>query len=65
MATFEKVGKRIDDEMRKLRRFYETEVRPTTKRRLGAALRSAATRLAKLAREVEGRQRARARRRAT
>lgn len=55
MATFEDVGRSIDREVEKLRQFFEAEVRPTTERRLVAALRAASKRLAKLAEDLDER----------
>jgi hypothetical protein len=55
MASFEQVGERIDRELEKLRRFFETELRPTTERKAIEALRQASRRLAKLAEDLEAR----------
>ena len=55
MATFEDVGRTIDREVEKLRRFFEAEVRPSTERRLVAALRAASKRLTQLAEELDAR----------
>lgn len=53
MPSFEHVGRAIDEELRKLKRFLSEEVRPTTKRRLAEALRVASQRLGKLAEELD------------
>jgi len=53
MARFEDFGRTIDRELEKLHEFIETEVKPTTQRRLIEALRATWKRLAELAREVE------------
>ncbi len=55
MASFEQVGQRIDRELEKLRRFFETELKPTTERKAIEALRHASRRLAKLAEDLEAR----------
>lgn len=53
MSSFEDAGRSIDRELKKLRQFFEGEVKPTTKRRAVDALRAAAERLAKLAEELD------------
>lgn len=55
MANFERIGQKIDCELDRLKRYLETEVRPATKKRLAAALRSTSARLAKMARELDRR----------
>ena len=55
MPNFEQVGRTIDQELEKLRRYIETEVKPTTQRRVVQALRRASRRLAEVARELEAR----------
>jgi DNA anti-recombination protein RmuC len=49
----EQVGQTIDRELEKLRAYIETELKPTTQRRVLQALRAASKRLAELARELE------------
>ena len=55
MSSFEDFGKRVDEEMQKLRHFFETEFKPTTARKTAAALREAAQRLNKAADDIEAR----------
>lgn len=53
MPSFEHLGRAIDEELRKLKRFLSEEVRPTTKRRLADALRATSQRLEKLADQLD------------
>ena len=53
MATFEEVGRAVDREVERLRRFFETEVRPSTQKQLVAALRAASKRLNNLAEKLD------------
>ncbi len=53
MPKLEEVGRALDRELKKLREFFESEVKPTTQRRLVQALRAASKRLAELASELE------------
>jgi hypothetical protein len=55
MRTFEQVGRRIDRELKKLRRFFETEVKPATEEKAVKALRMASKRLAEVAEELAAR----------
>ncbi|GEM_PF-1388557 len=55
VANFEEVGRRIDQEFRKLRRYLEKEVKPATQRKAIEALRKASRRLADAASELEAR----------
>lgn len=55
MSTFEDVGKKIDDEMEKLRAYWKDKVGPNTERQAAAALRKVSERLAKAAEELEAR----------
>ena len=55
MDTFEDVGRVIDREVDKLRRFFEGEVKPTTERQLAAALKAASKTLGELAEKLEAR----------
>jgi len=55
MTRFEQAGRTIDRELEKLRRFFETEVKPTTQRRAVQVLRAASKRLTELARDLERR----------
>lgn len=54
MPSFEDAGRVIDRELEKLQRFFEKEVKPTTKRRAVDALKATARKLSKLARDMEG-----------
>ena len=55
MPNLEDIGRRIDRELTKLRRFLETEFRPTTERKAVEALRGASRRLAEVADQLEAR----------
>ena len=55
MANLEDIGRKLDRELEKLRRFFETELRPTTERKAIEVLRTASKRLGKLAEEIESR----------
>jgi len=55
MVNLEDVGRKLDRELEKLRRFLETELRPTTERKAVEVLRTASKRLGKLAEEIESR----------
>ncbi|HLE37180.1 MAG TPA: hypothetical protein VI699_08530 [Candidatus Acidoferrales bacterium] len=55
MVNLEDVGRKLDRELEKLRRFFETELRPTTERKAVEVLRTASKRLGKLAEEIESR----------
>ncbi len=55
VANFEEVGRQIDRELKKLRRYLEKEVKPATGRKAVAALRKASERLADAAKELEAR----------
>jgi hypothetical protein len=55
MATLEDLGKRIDQELERLRIFVDTELKPTTRDKGAAALRAASKKLAELANELESR----------
>jgi len=55
MGAFEEFGQAMDRELEKLRRFFETEVKPTTLRGAAEALRSTSQRLTRLAQELEER----------
>ena len=55
MVNLEDVGRKLDREIEKLRRFVETELRPTTERKAIKVLRAASERLGKLAEELESR----------
>lgn len=55
MGTFEEFGQVMDKELEKLRRFFQSEVKPATLRSAADALRSTSGRLARLADELEER----------
>ena len=55
MAHLEEVGRKLDRELEKLRRFFEAEVKPTTERKAVEVLRIASKRLSELAEEIESR----------
>ncbi len=55
MPNFERVGRKIDEELQKLRQFLETELKPTTERKAIEALRKASKRLAAAADQLEAR----------
>lgn len=53
MPGFEDAGRTLDRELEKLRQFFESEVKPATKKSAVQALRAASRRLARLAEELE------------
>jgi hypothetical protein len=55
MDRFEEFGRRIDEELARLRRYLEQEVAPETERRTASFLREAAKKLAEAAAKVEAR----------
>ncbi len=55
MANFEEFGRTVDEEMKKLKEFFETEVKPGAKRGAVDALRTASARLKELADDLERR----------
>lgn len=55
MGTFEDFGQVIDQELEKLRRFFRSEVKPTTLRSAADALRFTSDRLARTASDLEER----------
>ncbi len=55
MPSFEEFGRAVDEEMKKLRKFFETELKPGAKRGAVEALRTASQRLEELARDLERR----------
>jgi hypothetical protein len=55
MDKFEDVGKRIDEELTKLRKFVEEEVAPETERRTAAFLREVSEKLTSAASKLESR----------
>jgi hypothetical protein len=55
MDKFEEFGRRIDEELARLRNYVEQEVAPETERRSAAFLREAAKKLEEAAAKVEAR----------
>ena len=56
MDRFEEIGRRIDEELVKLRRYIETEVAPETERRSAEFLREVSAKLNEAAAKLEARQ---------
>ncbi len=55
MATFEQIGRKIDGELEKMRRYIGKELKPATRRKAVEALRKASKGLADAAKELEAR----------
>jgi hypothetical protein len=55
MDKFEEFGKRVDEELTRLRRYIETEVAPETERRGAQFLREVSEKLAEAASKLEAR----------
>jgi len=55
MDKFEEFGKRIDEELTRLRRYIETEVAPETERRSAEFLREVSAKLSDAASKLEAR----------
>ncbi len=55
MANFEEVGRRIDRELAKVRRYLKEDMQPAAEKRAVAALRKAARVLENAAKELESR----------
>jgi len=60
MDKFEEIGKRLDEELTRLRKYLEEEVAPTTEKRTAQVLREASEKLSEAARKLEARVAARA-----
>jgi len=60
MDKFEDIGKRLDEELVRLRKYVEEEVAPATEKRTAQVLREAAEKLSEAARKIEARVAARA-----
>jgi hypothetical protein len=60
MDKFEEIGKRLDEELTRLRKYLEEEVAPATEKRTAQVLREASEKLSEAARKLEGRAAARA-----
>jgi hypothetical protein len=59
MDKFEEFGRRIDEELTRLRRFVEEEVAPETEKRTASFLRDVSSKLSEAASKLEARQAAR------
>jgi len=59
MDKFEEIGKRLDDELNRLRRYVEDEVAPETERRTAQFLREVSQKLTEAASKLETRHAAR------
>ncbi len=55
MDKFEEIGRRLEDELRRLRRYIEEEVAPETERRAAEFLREVSQKLAETAAKLESR----------
>jgi hypothetical protein len=55
MDKFEELGRRLDDELARLRRYLEEEVAPETERRSAQFLREVSEKLAEASRKLEAR----------
>ncbi len=60
MDKFEEIGRRLDEEMTRLRRYLEEEVAPETERRTAQFLREVSQKLTEAAAKLESRNAARA-----
>jgi hypothetical protein len=59
MDKFEEIGRRLDEEIKRLRHYVEQEVAPETERRTASFLREASAKLADAAAKLEARMAAR------
>jgi hypothetical protein len=59
MDKFEEIGRRLDEELTRLRRFVEEEVAPETERRTASFLRDVSEKLNEAASKLESRRAAR------
>ena len=55
MDKFEEIGKRLEEELARLRKFVDEEVAPATERRTAQVLREASEKLSEAARKLEAR----------
>ena len=55
MDKFEEIGKRLEEELARLRKFVDEEVAPATERRTAQVLREASDKLSEAARKLEAR----------
>jgi hypothetical protein len=59
MDKFEEIGRRLDEELTRLRHYVEQEVAPETERRAASFLRDVSAKLAEAAVKIEARMAAR------
>jgi hypothetical protein len=59
MDKFEEIGRRLDEELTRLRAYVEDEVAPETERRTASFLREVSAKLSEAASKLEARQAAR------
>jgi len=59
MDKFEEIGRRLDEEIKRLRHYVEEEVAPETERRTASFLRDASAKLSEAAAKLEARMAAR------
>jgi hypothetical protein len=55
MDKFEEIGRRIDDEMNRLKKYLDEEVAPETERRTASFLRDVSVKLSEFATKIEAR----------
>jgi hypothetical protein len=55
MDKFEEIGKQIEEELTRLRKYVDEEVAPATERRTAQVLREASEKLSEAARKLEAR----------
>jgi hypothetical protein len=55
MDKFEEIGRRLDEELTRLRKYLEDEVAPVTERRTAQFLREVSEKLSEAARKLESR----------
>ncbi len=55
MDKFEEIGRRLDEELTRLRKYVEEEVAPETEKRTAQFLREASEKLAEASRKLENR----------
>ena len=55
MDRFEEIGRRLDEELTRLRNYVEEEVAPETERRTASFLREVSTKLSEAAAKLEAR----------
>ncbi len=55
MDKFEEIGRRIDDEVARLRKYLDEEVAPETERRTASFLRDVSGKLSEFAEKIEAR----------